>query len=81
MSTNGNTTQTPDPQPSGPANPTKSRRGPRTLDAKIGRWQRLGTNLAQHIDQLPLFKDQFTQFQAMLPVSYTHLTLPTICSV
>jgi len=65
MSADGSTTPT--PTPSGPANPAKgNRRGQRTLAAKIGRWQRLGTNLAQHIDQMPLFKDQFTQFQAML---------------
>jgi len=67
MSTDGNTTPTPTPTPSGPGKPAKGRdRGQRTLAAKIGRWQRLGNNLAQHIDQLPLFKDQFTQFQAML---------------
>jgi hypothetical protein len=65
MSTHANTTATPVPQP--PANPAKGKnRGQKTLAAKIDRWKRLGTNLALHIDQLPLFKDQFTQFQTML---------------
>jgi hypothetical protein len=67
MSTDGNTTPPPAPQPSGPANPARgSNQGQKTLAAKIGRWKRLGTNLALHIDQLPLFKDQFSQFQGML---------------
>jgi hypothetical protein len=67
MSTDGSTTQPPTPTPSGPANPAKGKdRGQKTLAAKIVRWKRLGTNLAPQIDQMPLFKDQFTQFQAML---------------
>jgi hypothetical protein len=65
MSTHANTTATPAPQT--PANPAKGKnQGQTTLAAKMGRWKRLGTNLALHIDQLPLFKDQFTQFQTML---------------
>lgn len=69
MSTDSSSTTTPNPtpQPPGPAHPAKgNKRGQKSLAAKIVRWQRLGTNLSQHIDQLPLFKDQFTQFQAML---------------
>jgi hypothetical protein len=63
MSTNENTPVTPPP----PANPAKGKnRGQKTLAAKIDRWKRLGTNLALHIDELALFKDQFLQFQAML---------------
>ena len=30
---------------------------------------------------LPFFTGQIPQIGNMLPVSYTHLTLPTICSV
>ena len=32
-------------------------------------------------DLTPIFSDDFAYTEAVKPVSYTHLTLPTICSV
>jgi hypothetical protein len=50
-----------------PVNPAKgSQQGQTTLAAKIDRWRGLNNNLAPQIDQLPLFKDAFAEFQALL---------------
>ena len=48
-------------------NPAKGNlQGQTTLAAKTDRWRSLNNNLAPHMDQLPLFKEQFAQFQDML---------------
>jgi hypothetical protein len=53
--------------PNVPANPAKGNlQGQTTLAAKIDRWTGLSNNLAPQIDQMPQFKDQFTQFQGVL---------------
>ena len=66
MNTDANTQNVP-PVPTAPANPAKGNlQGQTTLAAKIDRWVALSNNLGQQIDQLPQFKDQFTQFQGVL---------------
>ncbi len=58
--------------PTVPANPAKGNlQGQTTLAAKIDRWTGLSNNLASQIDQMPQFKDQFTQFQSVLAQAQT----------
>jgi hypothetical protein len=50
-----------------PVHPAKGNlQGQTTFAAKIDRWRGLNNNLELQIDQLPQFKEQFAQFQALL---------------